>query len=227
METTSRIRGFPLPVKGSQRLLRYPVLFLVTIVVTFELIGYVCIRILVVTFEYIRHKVCIGENGEIYKNLQNAADYQEYIKISQQLDTLENRNKWKTDDESYCYDVTLVRDILAQMRGYINAKPEEINYPKLVNVITQVFHHCLGWFETEDLYSNTYYGTKNIVNTFMDAVIDCLEVIKNCDEIQMCKQEKINIFSNLQQSFGRTALCLSGGATMTFYQFGAIKLGNN
>lgn len=95
------------------------------------------------------------------------------------------------------------------------------DYNKLSEVIIEIFNHILKWFEEESLYTQCNYGTKFIVEEFIETVSESIKVIKNCTTFK--NDDKLAIFCRLQQEFGRTCLCLSGGATMTYYQFGVIK----
>ena len=57
----------------------------------------------------------------------------------------------------------------------------------------------------------------------IDSIFNSIKIIQNCDTNIISDKEKLKIFCRIQQEFGGTALCLSGGATMTYYQIGAIK----
>ena len=94
-------------------------------------------------------------------------------------------------------------------------------YTKLSGVLIEIFNHILKWFEEESLYTQCNYGTKYIVEEFIESVESSIAAVRDCEAID-CK-EKLQIFCRLQQEFGRTCLCLSGGASMTFYQFGVIR----
>jgi len=75
--------------------------------------------------------------------------------------------------------------------------------------------------ENPRLYSETYYGTKDLVQEFIDEVRRCLETLFHSKQIT--EDEKRAFFRYLDTNFGRTALCLSGGATFAYYHFGVIK----
>ena len=56
---------------------------------------------------------------------------------------------------------------------------------------------------------------------FIESVESSISTVRDCDALS--PKQKLQTFARLQQEFGRTCLCLSGGATMTFYQFGVIR----
>lgn len=93
--------------------------------------------------------------------------------------------------------------------------------------------------ENTRLYSQTYSGTKNLVQKFVDEsecgggwtvvtdlanailVEKCIDALAQTDQIGV--DEKRAIFKRINANYGRTALCLSGGASFAYYHFGVIK----
>ena len=46
---------------------------------------------------------------DLKQKIKNCKDYKEYIVLSSELDKLEGRDKWKTEDESDLYDYKLIQ----------------------------------------------------------------------------------------------------------------------
>jgi NTE family protein len=63
------------------------------------------------------------------------------------------------------------------------------------------------------LYGITHVGTKRLIEDYIDEVCKQLTYIATSKTDSMGLNTKIEYFSNIQKSFGRTALLLSGGAT--------------
>jgi predicted acylesterase/phospholipase RssA len=75
--------------------------------------------------------------------------------------------------------------------------------------------------ENPRLYSETYSGTKDLVQEYIDEVHSCIRLV--LDSEQISNDIKYQHFKHLDTNFGRTALCLSGGATFAYYHFGVIR----
>ncbi|KAJ4411630.1 hypothetical protein N0V85_003815 [Neurospora sp. IMI 360204] len=75
--------------------------------------------------------------------------------------------------------------------------------------------------ENPRLYSQTYYGTKNLVQNYVDEVERSIKFL--IDTKQLTKEQKRAMFKGICANYGRTALCLSGGATFAYYHFGVVK----
>lgn len=63
------------------------------------------------------------------------------------------------------------------------------------------------------MYGVTHVGTKRLIEDYIDEVCKQLIYIATTKTDSMQLPAKIEYFSNIQKSFGRTALLLSGGAT--------------
>jgi predicted acylesterase/phospholipase RssA len=75
--------------------------------------------------------------------------------------------------------------------------------------------------ENPRIYSEAYSGTKELVQEYIDEVHACIQLVLNSKQFD--KEAKYQHFKHLDTNFGRTALCLSGGATFAYYHFGVVK----
>eukprot|EP00484_Ammonia_sp_Unknown_P030319 CAMPEP_0197033628 /NCGR_PEP_ID=MMETSP1384-20130603/11987_1 /TAXON_ID=29189 /ORGANISM="Ammonia sp." /LENGTH=613 /DNA_ID=CAMNT_0042463467 /DNA_START=15 /DNA_END=1856 /DNA_ORIENTATION=- len=214
---THKSQLFPRPTRGTQRLLKYPILIIVILIVLIELLLYFVLRLGVIIYESILTLCQCRSNSKLWKLLKDAQSYEDYCFYAKELDIINGRNEWKYDNDSYCYDMQLVEENLNQLKQYQSSK----DWNKLGETLIEIFNHVLKWFEEESLYTQCNYGSKFIVEEFLHTVEEALKSISQRSNFSI--QDKMSIFCRLQQEFGRTCLCLSGGATMTYHQFGAIK----
>ena len=84
------------------------------------------------------------------------------------------------------------------------------------------FRNIAGILNPE-LYNRCYFGTKKLIIETQNLLISSYKFIKELPKDKLTLQEKIEFFSESRHAFGRTALCLSGGAIMGLYHFGVIK----
>eukprot|EP00485_Elphidium_margaritaceum_P011552 CAMPEP_0202685990 /NCGR_PEP_ID=MMETSP1385-20130828/1774_1 /ASSEMBLY_ACC=CAM_ASM_000861 /TAXON_ID=933848 /ORGANISM="Elphidium margaritaceum" /LENGTH=618 /DNA_ID=CAMNT_0049340469 /DNA_START=24 /DNA_END=1880 /DNA_ORIENTATION=- len=215
--SSAKTQSFPRPTRGTQRLLRYPIFIIVILIVLIELLAYFILRLGVIIYEAIQILFQCRSNSILWKALKNCKSYDEYVELAKDLDLNNGRNEWKFDPNAYSYDTQIVSQNLAEMK--LNQQNKD--FVKLSENLIEIFNHILKWFEDESLYTQCNYGTKYIVEEFIDNVENSIKRIRNCTRFSV--DDKLKIFCRLQQEFGRTCLCLSGGATMTYHQFGVIK----
>ena len=86
--------------------------------------------------------------------------------------------------------------------------------------LSKVKNNFLG-VENPRLYSETYYGTKNLAQDFIDELEKSLAYLLQTSHLT--QSEKFNLAKHLHTNLGRTALCLSGGASFAWYHFGVVK----
>jgi predicted acylesterase/phospholipase RssA len=79
----------------------------------------------------------------------------------------------------------------------------------------------LGGIEAEGNYSKCYYGTKNSINDYMEKVKISLDYVGQDQTLE--KREKALFFKQISRIYGRTALCLSGGAQLSWFHLGMVK----
>jgi hypothetical protein len=92
----------------------------------------------------------------------------------------------------------------------------------------------LGGVENAVLYSKTYHGTKQAIEDYVQegiifwrrliyrtSVCASLETLAKTPMLTV--EEKRRIFVRASKMYGRSALCLSGGATFGYFHFGVIK----
>lgn len=94
---------------------------------------------------------------------------------------------------------------------------------KLCEVLSRVFNFNVSAFglDNEPLFSEARCGTKLLLHRFVEKLVEAIRRIR--DSSQLSHEEKIELFTRYRRVFGRSALCLSSGATMSYYHFGVVK----
>lgn len=82
--------------------------------------------------------------------------------------------------------------------------------------------HSLG-IHNEELYAQTYFGTKMFIHDFVSEVIGATLLIRDAPEEEISKEQKAQFFEEAIAGYGNSALCLSGGGPMGYFHFGVIK----
>ena len=173
-----------------------------------------------------------GRRNNIRHELQRADTYIEWEQAAERLDTELGNEDWKRDDEYSYYNSATISKVTQQLStlrqkalnqritnglSHANSNAIEDLRALLENCIKSNF---VG-VESPRLYSETYIGTKYLVQRFVDEVAEGLKIV--LESKALSERDKTDFFRYLDLNYGRTALCLSGGATFAYYHFGVIK----
>ncbi|HXG28636.1 MAG TPA: DUF3336 domain-containing protein [Nevskiales bacterium] len=156
---------------------------------------------------------------ELKQAMAQARDYQTWFEAAQELDRWEGMETWREDEVSPDYDYALIRDRLQTLRKYRNRD----DVLKLVHYLRQGMHWNLGNISNPELYHHSRVGTKYLVQDYLDTLASTLNYLCDTDFPELSTEEKNKFFQDVALSFGRSALVLSGGATMGFFHIGVIK----
>lgn len=211
-------------------LLRYPLLLVVLGWIVFLFIVYNITRLYIYVYEHVFS--WRGRGKKIRQELQTANSYSEWQQAAQQLDAELGNEGWKREDEYSYYNSTTVAKVtqqLSQLRRQVlnenlvnqNSTDTTTTIENLKSLLESCIKNNFVGVENPRLYSETYFGTKDLVQKFIDEVADGLQIILENHRIP--QKEKVDFFRHLELNYGRTALCLSGGATFAYYHFGVIK----
>jgi len=133
---------------------------------------------------------------------------------------LSGKNEWKKQDESSLYNY----DLISKRLKRINEIRMTGDVHQLVRILRSELFRKLGGICNPKLHTYCYTGTKHLIEEYEDAVCKALEYICTTDfgnEFNI--ERKFEFFFETRQAFGRSALCLSGGATLGMYHLGVLK----
>lgn len=174
-----------------------------------------------------------GQRNRLRTRLREQHSYEDWVKAAKKLDSYLGSDRWKEDEEYAYYDSRTVRRVMEQMRSLRHtAEKEEKDTSRhrqlgqrAIDDLSGLAEACVknnfAGFENPRLYSETYYGTKDLVQDYVDEVAATLKFLLSSQ--QLSQESKRELSKHLSTNFGRTALCLSGGATFAYYHFGIAK----
>ncbi|ORY86201.1 putative esterase of the alpha-beta hydrolase superfamily, partial [Protomyces lactucae-debilis] len=152
--------------------------------------------------------------------LKNAKSYEEYEKAALALDYLEGRYLWKADAVSPHYDSELVQVRLDELRLARSSN----NFERVLFLLRTTLSRQLGDMGNPKLYAYTHTGTKFLIEEYIEEVRGCfyylMEQVKLRPDIDT--RSVLNALLKTRQSFGRTALLLSGGGTLGMMHIGVV-----
>ncbi len=208
-------------------ILKWPLLLLVLGWIIVLAISYFATRLYVYGYEHFF--TWRGRRQALRQSLRLKTDFEDWKRAAKELDEHLGNQRWKETDDYAFYDYTTVRKVKDQLKaGRARASLEEAHHDSTREPIDQlrrlvedcVKNNFVG-VENPRLYSETYYGTKNLAQDFVDELHASLSFILRSP--QLSQADKYAFAKHLHTNFGRTAVCLSGGASFAWYHFGVVK----
>ncbi|CAG8672263.1 12670_t:CDS:10, partial [Dentiscutata erythropus] len=148
-----------------------------------------------------------------------ARNYEEWIKKAQEIDILLDNDKWKLDPASPYYDYNLIQYRL----GHLKQVREGNDVSSMIHMLRAGLLRNLGGLNDPRLFSQSYLGTKKLIEDYTQEVATQLDYIRQSNFSDVPQTSKIDFFNDTRQSFGCSALVLYGGATFGLYHLGVVK----
>jgi len=138
---------------------------------------YVMTRFYIVQYEY--WITWRGERNRLRARLRAARSYSEWCEAAEKLDEYLNVDGWKEEDAFAYYDFQTVRRIVKDLRRLREAAEEEEREGDYVqeregktHELRELVEMCVknnfAGIESARMYSQSYYGTKQLVQNFVD-----------------------------------------------------------
>ncbi|KAF7712457.1 Patatin-like phospholipase domain-containing protein [Penicillium ucsense] len=209
--------------------LKWPFLFTVFAWLAVLSCGYALVRIYIVLYEqWVSWR---GKRQRLRRELWQQTDYPSWLEAARALDVYLGNEKWQETDEYAYYDHLTINKVVNQLkkvryeveqeREGANGDTETPAIDELRSLLEACVKNNFAGVENPRMYSEAYSGTKDLVQEYIDEVRRCIQLVGESRELD--KEAKYVHFKHLDTNFGRTALCLSGGATFAYYHFGVVK----
>ncbi len=150
--------------------------------------------------------------------LETATRYDEWLAAATELDRATGGADWRADDTSRHYDAVALRSSLSQLEALRRAG----NPMQLAAHLHDSLHRHLNEVTDPGLYGTSLIGTKGLVERYLDAVCSALDHL--CDgDIPVPLEQRLALFEREAHAVGRSALLLSGGASLGLFHIGVIR----
>lgn len=209
-------------------ILKWPLLLVVSSWILFLACSYLITRLYIHGYE--RLVTWRTRRERLRHVLRAKTNYQDWRKSAQELDIHLGNEQWKQTDDYAYYDHTTVTRVKEQLKASrllavsqerVGSKSSSGAVDKLRSLVEACVKNNFVGVENSRLYSETYYGTKRLAQEFIDELHSSLQYLFQSS--QLSHSEKYSLAKHLHTNFGRTALCLSGGASFAWYHFGVAK----
>jgi TAG lipase/steryl ester hydrolase/phospholipase A2/LPA acyltransferase len=153
-----------------------------------------------------------------------AVSYAEWKAAATDLDILEGNNDWKQDDDSSEYNPSLVA---ARLQELDDARLS-CDVKRMLFLIRTAMARELGGMGDLRLYKHSHIGTKKLIERYIDSAQQTMTALldvsaKQGDQCPVEPQVLVEQMLAARQSFGRSALLLSGGGTFGMNHIGVVK----
>ncbi|KAJ9084219.1 Lipase 5, variant 3 [Entomophthora muscae] len=154
-----------------------------------------------------------------YSIMRLATSYERWSTAAAILDQLEGKEDWKKDPISPDYDYELILTRLGQLQ---KARIEK-DYASMIYLMSTSLSRNFGDVGKMQLFSHTHIGTKTLIEAYSAEVAKILNMIGDAETSALDLPSKYEFFLNTRKAFGRTALLLSGGATLGLNHLGVCR----
>ena len=156
---------------------------------------------------------------KLYEALESAGDFQQWHQIALRIDERSGGASWRADDRCSHFDYSIIHDHLRQLQGH----RETGSNRALLQFLTESLYRLNHDITRPDLYSKSMAGPKQIIERYYAEVERSIRYLCDTPDPDFKDMDKLSIFESAVESFGCTALLLSGGATLGYYHLGVAK----
>ncbi|KAL8653512.1 MAG: hypothetical protein Q9226_003820 [Calogaya cf. arnoldii] len=205
--------------------LKWPILLIVLGWILALCLSYSVTRLYIWAYE--RLVTWRGRRQMLRRKLQSKSDFGQWKRAAEELDAHLGNEKWKSSDEYAYYDHSTVEKVKEQLKSIrLQAQSKDTSSAveathRLRALVEACAKNNAFGVENPRLYSETYYGTKHLAQAFLDELHASLQFLLR--DSKLSRADRYALSKHLHRNYGRAALCLSGGATFSYYHFGVVK----
>ena len=151
--------------------------------------------------------------------MKNATDYHSWFAAAVEYDMVTGMEAWKNEESSTDFHYEIIQKRLKQLRQ----ADREKNVKELVYTLREGLVHNFGNISNPALYHKARTGTKHLITDYVNEAVILLKHLCENPFPGFPRQDKLKFFKQVGQSFGRSALLLSGGGPFGIFHIGVIK----
>jgi TAG lipase/steryl ester hydrolase/phospholipase A2/LPA acyltransferase len=154
------------------------------------------------------------------RKMLRADSYTDWKNAALEHDAKSGFEAWKSKEESKSYDYINIRSRIDALKE-LRRQEDDIG---LLFALNEGIHGNQGGMGKSELYKKAKFGTKHLIEEYVDEIVGALEHISNIPESSdITKQDKLDFFERASHCFGRSALMLSGAGSLGHFHRGVIK----
>ena len=154
------------------------------------------------------------------RKMRRAESYADWKKAALEHDAMSGFEAWKQKEQSNSYDYVNIRTRIDALKN-LRRKKDDIG---LLFALNEGIHGNQGGMGKTTLYKLAKFGTKHLIEEYVDEIVGALEHISNIPESsEITREDKLDFFERASHCFGRSALMLSGAGSLGHFHRGVIK----
>lgn len=154
------------------------------------------------------------------RKMRRADNYADWKEAALEHDAMSGFEGWKNKEESKSYDYVNIRTRIDALKEF-RRKEDDIG---LLFALNEGIHGNQGGMGKSVLYKKAKFGTKHLIEEYVDEIVSALEHISTIPESsEITKEDKLDFFERASHCFGRSALMLSGAGSLGHFHRGVIK----
>ena len=161
----------------------------------------------------------LSKKRKLEQEIKAASNYEEWRQAAIAYDEATGLDRWKRNDPSREYDYVSIRVRLDRLRS-MRAKHD---YHGLLFNLNEGIHGNMGGMGNSALYHRARFGTKRLVEDYVEEIVDALELLGDHDMDEISIEEKLDFFRRAQHCFGQSALMMSGSGMLLYFHVGVVK----
>mmetsp|Transcript_8731 Transcript_8731/g.18118 ORF Transcript_8731/g.18118 Transcript_8731/m.18118 type:complete len:883 (-) Transcript_8731:151-2799(-) len=160
---------------------------------------------------------------QLREEQRRAPTQDEWMDLAEKIDCIQGNDVWRSDPSCQYYE----RDrISARIDEYVHLMRRQDIFELMFVLRGSIGRNKFGLLH-EGLFNKALAGSKMLVETYHNVVCAALDFV--CDSDVMPHEDpiptdaRLAFFNETRHSYGRTALLLSGGASLGFYHTGVVR----
>lgn len=151
--------------------------------------------------------------------MASATTYAQWAEAARLHDRISGKADWKEEEPTKLYAHQVIRSRLQGLQKCrLNGDDKGLLF-----LLYEGIHGNIGGIGDGALYSVAKFGTKNLINEYIDEIAGSLHYLGKLESPEISFGEKLDFFRRASRCFGRSALMLSGGAALGNFHLGVIK----
>ncbi|ORY70311.1 acyl transferase/acyl hydrolase/lysophospholipase, partial [Pseudomassariella vexata] len=155
--------------------------------------------------------------------LHNAETHTQWEAAAHELDIIEGNEQWKAEISTGDYNPDLIEsrlEALDKARGKSDLRA-------MMHLVRTALSRDLGGMGNIDLYRHSHCGTKKLIEQYVDSTLKTITAMVDLSSRPLPQdlepKDLLDAVLFARQSFGRSALLLSGGGTFGMTHIGVMK----
>lgn len=162
-----------------------------------------------------------------YATDTQATSASQWTSAAQELDTLEGNHKWKAEENGVdgIYRPDVVRERIRELDDARTA----CDIRRMLHLVRTALSRELGGLGNIDLYKHSYVGTKDLIEQYVQSAVKTIDDLVEKSGYpgalpdDLDHNDILETLVQARQSYGRSALLLSGGGTFGMMHAGVLK----